>query len=170
MNRIHLNTSWRRTYSWMCFLFTSRWSYNWKRKENMLHVQRRPICSSVKMTDFPWSICLYRHADKSSKSRCKFTPGEQQGWKTCPCAEDFSVCWCENYHCFFLSYLTCLLGTQVAAHPHRGFSVYHSLSKWKLEMLVCLCYHLTKASKLSDGRLVVRSFSGNSNRKLRNLF
>ena len=51
MNRFHLNTSWRRTYSWMCSLFTSRWAYNWKRKENMLHVQCRPICSSFKMTD-----------------------------------------------------------------------------------------------------------------------
>ena len=30
----------------------------------MLHVQRRPICSSIKMTDFPWSICLYRQTSR----------------------------------------------------------------------------------------------------------
>ena len=51
-------------YSRMCFLFTSKWAYNRKRKENMLHVQRRPICSSIKMTDFPWSICLYRQTSR----------------------------------------------------------------------------------------------------------
>ena len=30
----------------------------------MLHVQRRPICSSIKMIDFPWSICLYRQTSR----------------------------------------------------------------------------------------------------------
>ena len=30
----------------------------------MLHGQRRPICPSIKMTDFPWSICLYRQTSR----------------------------------------------------------------------------------------------------------
>ena len=118
-----------------------------------------------------WLICLYRQTSRL-KSDVNYA------WRTTR-VNDLSVCrrffrllvWkLPLFYCrcfFFPISLVCLVPMK---HTHIVGFVYHSLSKGKLEMLSCLCYHLTKTSKFLDGRLVVRSFSGNSNRKLRNVF
>ena len=97
----------------------------------MLHVQRHPICSSIKMTDFPWSICFYRQTSRPTSDVNSCLANKKGGRLTR--IEDFSACWCENYHylrnycrCFF-SLLSHLSTWYPGSTKVSWVFVYHSL-------------------------------------------